>query len=213
MGEVVTRIAALFVEKTGPYANLPDVDVWDESRDARKYEGPFPVVAHPPCARWGQLANLVEARYGYAVGDDEGCFASALASVRQWGGVLEHPAISAAWPAFGLTAPHRGGWYRADELGGWTCEVDQSHFGHKARKATWLYAFGATHLPSLPWSRKNGTHSIRRMEGCNRPEIPKSERHITPLPFRDMLISIARSAQVVPSAAHEQNSRTGNTVA
>lgn len=80
------RIAALFVEKNGPYANLPDVDVWDESRDVRKYDGPFPVVAHPPCQRWGQLANMVEARYGYTVGDDGGCFKSALESVRNWGG-------------------------------------------------------------------------------------------------------------------------------
>jgi hypothetical protein len=80
-----TMIAALFVEKNGPYAGLEGVDVWDESRDARLYAGPFPVVAHPPCQRWGQLANLVEARYGYPVGDDGGCFAAALASVRKWG--------------------------------------------------------------------------------------------------------------------------------
>lgn len=186
-------IAALYVDPQGPYVGLPDVELWDEARDARLYQGPYAVVAHPPCKRWCQLASMVEARYGYAVGDDGGCFAAALASVRQWGGVLEHPAISAAWSAFDITPPHRGGWYRADNLGGWTCEVDQSHFGHKARKATWLYAFGVTHLPSLLWSRKAGTHSVRRMEGCNLPEIPKSERHITPPPFRDLLLSIARS--------------------
>jgi hypothetical protein len=33
-------IAALFVMPDGPYANRPDVDAWDESRDARKYAGP-----------------------------------------------------------------------------------------------------------------------------------------------------------------------------
>jgi len=53
-----SRMAALFVDPNGVYAGLPDVDVWDEARDARLYAGPWPVVAHPPCARWGQLANV-----------------------------------------------------------------------------------------------------------------------------------------------------------
>ena len=55
-------IAALFVDRRGCYSGLPDVDLWDESRDARLYKGPYPVVAHPPCARWCKLAGLVEAR-------------------------------------------------------------------------------------------------------------------------------------------------------
>ena len=42
-------IAALFVHKGGAYFGLPDVDPWDEARDARLYPGPHPVVAHPPC--------------------------------------------------------------------------------------------------------------------------------------------------------------------
>ena len=81
-------IAALFVEQGGVYYWRDDVDPWDEERDARKYAGPHPVVAHPPCSRWCQLAKVNEARYGHKVGDDDGCFESALASVREWGGVL-----------------------------------------------------------------------------------------------------------------------------
>ena len=73
-------IAALFVQKNGAYSGLPNVDPWDESRDARKYDGPFPVVAHPPCARWCRLAGLVEKRWGHKRGDDGGCFASASAT-------------------------------------------------------------------------------------------------------------------------------------
>lgn len=127
-------IAALFVDPRGAYAGLPDVELWDEARDARKYPGPHPVVAHPPCSRWCQLAYINEKRYGHKVGDDGGCFASALASVRRWGGVLEHPAFTYAWPAFGLPRPPRRGWQRSID-GGWTCQVSQGAYGHRARKA------------------------------------------------------------------------------
>ncbi len=85
-------IAALFVQRGGAYFGLPDIDPWDEQRDARLYQGTAPVLAHPPCARWCRLAGLVQARWGSKIGDDGGCFASALANVRRCGGVLEHPA-------------------------------------------------------------------------------------------------------------------------
>ena len=101
-------IAALFVQTGGCYFGLPDVDPWDEARDARKYAGPWPVVAHPPCSRWCKLAGLVEARWGHKRGEDGGCFKSALESVRRFGGVLEHPAYSDAWPTFALPEPNRG---------------------------------------------------------------------------------------------------------
>ena len=137
-------IAALFVQTGGAYFGLPDVEPWDEARDARLYAGPHPVVAHPPCARWCQLAGLVEARYPYLKkGEDGGCFASALASVRKWGGVLEHPAFTSAWPAYDLTEPRADGWIRTFD-GGWVCEVSQRPFGHRARKLTWLYYVGSS---------------------------------------------------------------------
>lgn len=188
-------IAALFVDPNGPYIGLPDVDPWPESRDARLYAGPHPVVAHPPCKRWSQLAALNEARYGIPRGADDGCFAAALAAVRRFGGVLEHPALSAAWAAFGLMPPNpAGGWTAADLSGGWTCRVDQSHFGHKARKATWLYACRVSWLPLLPWSRKDGEFVVATMRGeTRRKGMPKSERHLTPPAFRDILLEIARS--------------------
>src|SRR5215472_11710687 len=97
-----TTIAALYVERGGVYWDLPGVDAWDEERDARLYAGPWPVVAHPPCQRWCLLAGLVEHMYGYKRGDDGGTFAAALESVRRFGGVLEHPAYSAAWAEFDL---------------------------------------------------------------------------------------------------------------
>jgi hypothetical protein len=80
-------IAALYIDARGPYPKMADVDAWDEVRDARSYAGPFPVVAHPPCQRWGRYwSGGPSARVRRALGDDEGCFEAALAAVRRWGG-------------------------------------------------------------------------------------------------------------------------------
>jgi len=80
-------IAALFVETDGCYFGLPGVDPWDEPRDARLYAGPHPVVAHPPCQRWGRYWHGSPSNpHQFEKGDDGGCFAAALAAVRQWGG-------------------------------------------------------------------------------------------------------------------------------
>lgn len=192
-------IAALFVHRNGPYFGLSGVDPWDEARDARQYAGPHPVVAHPPCARWCRLAGLVEARWGHKRGNDGGCFASALASVRKWGGVLEHPAYSDAWPAFGLPKPSRhGGWQRG-LCGGWSCHLEQGRYGHVAKKATWLYAHG-TQLPSMRWGSELDTKSAYLVSWCanktkahdKRPRVGKAAA-ATPIEFRDALIAIAQS--------------------
>ncbi len=194
-------IAALFVQRNGCYWNLPDVDPWDEARDARLYAGPHPVVAHPPCARWCRLAGLVEARWGHKRGADGGCFASALAAVRLWGGVLEHPAYSDAWAAFGLPAPPRhGGWVRG-LCGGWSAHVEQGRYGHVAKKATWLYAFGVE-LPSLKWGHNPDQQSAALVSWCGnhvksgekRPRVGKAAAAATPPAFRELLLSMARSA-------------------
>lgn len=194
-------IAALYVETNGCYFGLPRVDPWDEARDARSYEGPHPVVAHPPCQKWGALANVNYARWGgehNRPGNDGGCFASALASVRRWGGVLEHPAKTRAWAAHALTKPSAVGWQRNDD-GGWVCEVWQSAYGHRANKATWLYAFGVESPPELNWSRLRGTHQIgfydQRGKDRNKRTLSRKEAAATPEPFRDLLISIARTAR------------------
>ncbi len=143
-------IAALFVEEDGVYAGREDVDAWGISRDARLYAGPYPIVAHPPCERWGRYwSGGPSAKVRRKLGDDGGCFASALASVRRWGGVIEHPEATHAWVAHGLPKPPKsGGWIEAP--GGWTCCVEQGHYGHAARKATWLYRTGAR-PPELIW--------------------------------------------------------------
>lgn len=203
-------IAALYVANGGVYFDLPDVDPWPEHRDARLYAGPHPVVAHPPCARWSRYWGGAPTTWPRLVlGDDDGCFAAALASVRTFGGVLEHPEGSHAWRSFALVTPPRaGGWVRADAMfghHGWTCCVEQGAYGHPARKATWLYASGVT-LPDLRWGRApgdfvrldEGLHSAeerrRRVKQGTLQRLSKVQRASTPIEFRDLLVSIARTS-------------------
>lgn len=202
-------IAALYVEPNGAYFGVADVDPWDESRDARLYCGPHPVVAHPPCQRWGRFWHgSTRKPHQFQLGDDGGCFESALAAVNKFGGVIEHPADSHAWSRFGLPRPTRfSGWQGAGE--GWTCYVEQGHYGHFSRKPTWLFVSGMKRedLPELNWSKgeqrlhpvaleRYGYAKARRIGmtamigGKNKTSI----RNTTPIPFRDVLIGIAKSA-------------------
>jgi hypothetical protein len=206
--ENLTLIAALYVETGGTYFNLQGVQPWDEEEDARGYTGPFPVVAHPPCQRWGRFWHgSTRKAHQFRLGEDKGCFASALTSVRNYGGVLEHPAGSRAWEFFGLSKPWGGsGWIKADEFGGWTCQVDQRHYGHTAPKPTWLYA-AHVDLPALDWSKSDRTPPAWMVERYGESKARKigvvamvggkdktKIRNATPPEFRDVLLSIARTA-------------------
>jgi hypothetical protein len=205
-GLAVRHVAALYVHRTGIYST-PDVapgialDLWDEARDARSYPGPHPVVAHPPCARWCALAGLVEARYPHLRrGDDGGTFAAALAAVRRWGGVLEHPAYTHAWPAHGLPTPRGWGAWQGTLCGGWVCAVAQYHYGHRAPKATWLYASGVA--PDALDPRPPPRESDAVVGYCgNRPRqrvvverLSKRESNATPADFARVLVSMAATA-------------------
>lgn len=183
-------VAALYVEAGGVYFGLDDVDPWDEARDARLYDGPHPVVAHPPCTRWSRLAAIT-GRYD---GRDGGCFAAALAAVREFGGVLEHPAHSLAWRTFDLPIPVRWGWSATLGDPGVTTEIDQWCYGHPTTKPTWLYAVvAASPVAAMRWDEPPpGTPGHEDMHGGGSQHM----RSRTPVSFRDVLIEMARSARV-----------------
>lgn len=189
-------IAALFIQKGGVYDGWPWIDAWDKNRDARKYNGQYPVIAHPPCQLWGAMAAVNYARWGgnhNKPGNDGGCFKSALDSVNRCGGVLEHPAKTRAWMTYGLEKPEKEGWKKSGK--GWVCEVWQSAYGHRANKATWLYYVGNRKPFELIFDRKKGTHQIgfydQRGKEKNKPTLGKKEANATPLAFRDELIKLA----------------------
>lgn len=199
-------VAVLFARSDSVYKSMPECDVWDIERDARKWPGGAPVVAHPPCKRWSSLNNLVLARYPhraeeFAHGNDGGLFRLALSHVRAWGGVLEHPAYSRAWSTFDLPRPAQGVWQRG-VCGGWSIEIDQAAFGHIARKRTWLYAFGM--VPPAPpgaatdpgrrvrvYRRRNADGSWSRTDQGKTSEITHAAAEHTPPAFARWLVDLA----------------------
>lgn len=203
-------IAALFVETGGPYFGLPNVDPWDVARDARKYAGPYPVVAHPPCERWGRYWSGGPSAHGkFTKGDDGGCFESALRAVRLFGGVLEHPEATHAWAAFGLPRPLTHGGWSSTHGNEFVCQVEQGNYGHAARKKTWLFCVPGWQKtpPPLRWGASRG---IRLDEGFHSNEerrlarargvpplkrLTKAQRIHTPPEFRDVLIAIAEECR------------------
>ena len=185
-------VAALYVDPRGPYPRMIDVDCWDESRDARMYDGPWPVVAHPPCRNWGSLKHL-------ATGDDSDCGPRAVEQVRLFGGVLEHPARSSLFRSCGMPEPGE----LPDTFGGRAVEICQVDFGHVARKRTWLYVVGTSTLPPMPaprepthWVSGGRKHQRKGSGGVVPPGIKvcsAQQRRRTPPAFAEWLITIARS--------------------
>ena len=199
----MSTVAALFVSPTGPYFGRPDVDPWDEARDARLYVGNLPVVAHPPCQLWVNLAAVNWKRYKrqtpawYPGGTDEGCFEAALNSLFTHCGVLEHPAFSWAWREFELPTPlygdHGHGW-TSNANGLWVCEVWQSAYGHRAQKRTWLLYVGKQPPFELRWERPAGTHQVGWFDR-EKPTVGKREAYETPPAFAETLIALARHSR------------------
>lgn len=200
---------ALFVDPKGIYPKLLGAEnCWDESRDAREFRGPGPVVAHPPCQLWTARATVNFKRYpkeknrpAYAGGDDGGCFAFAVAAARAFGGVVEHPAQTRAWGYFGLPTPERNRWTHfswsdSDDPGlghAAVCEVSQCAYGHRARKRTWLLYSGKRPPFELDWLEPPYTHQIGHDSKMKRPRpsLGKREACATPRAFAEVLIHLA----------------------
>lgn len=186
----MTTVAVLFARSDSVYKGLAGTDVWDQDRDALKWPGGAPIVAHPPCGPWGRLAQFCKKP------PEQRAFALwAVNQVRLNGGALEHPATSKLWPEARLPEP---GEY--DAWDGFTMVIDQFWFGHRASKRTRLYICGTTPAALPEYSLKIGeapcvvdtARGIGKGHPNFRPCITKPEREHTPIALAEWLLSTAR---------------------
>lgn len=182
----MSTVAVLFARADSNYKPMQMCDVWDAERDARRWPGGSAVIAHPPCRAWGRLRHFAKPRP-----DEKELALFAVEQVRRWGGVLEHPKASTLWDAAGLPKPGRA----PDQWGGYTIEVRQCDWGHKAEKLTWLYIVGVEpdDLPIMP-PPGVPTGVVKPQRGVPRDLkcITKAEREHTPEPFCIWLVNLAR---------------------
>lgn len=200
-----SQVAVLFARADSVYKALPGCDVWDAERDARRWPGGAPIVAHPPCRAWGRLRYFAKPRP-----DEKDLALFAVSQVRRWGGVLEHPKGSSLWKVAGLPPPDGS----IDEHGGWTLSLRQSWWGHRAEKETWLYIVGCDRPPPMPIRAGLPTHVVtssartKRVDGVRlrkgmpgwRPGMHTEEREHTPADFAAWLVELARRCRPVGPA-------------
>lgn len=181
---MMETVSILFARQDSIYKALPGCDVWDIDRDARTFDGPGPVVAHPPCRAWGRLRAFANPRP-----DERNLGRLAVALVREFGGVLEHPAGSTLWASQAIPLPGK-----RDQFGGWTLQAPQKWWGHKAEKETWFYIVGCEpgDIPTLPIILGEASHVIQsRKRRDHRPHVTKAEREHTPLELAKWLVELA----------------------
>lgn len=183
-------IAALYVDsRRGPYPHIEGVDCWDEARDATLYDGPYPVVCHPPCGHYG--------RYHQRCKDDGHTGPIAVAQVRKFGGVLKQPRHSKLWTLCSIPKPGAA----PDEFGGYSIDIEQGDWGHRAQKGTWLYVVGCHpgNLPLIPPRRPPPVMPASAGKTRGILELmSKTSRHLTPPAFAEWLVDVARRCHVAP---------------
>lgn len=185
-------VAILFARTDSCYKTLPGVEVFDAERDARTYDGPYPIVAHPPCRAWGRLRAFSNHRP-----DERNLGRLAVALVREFGGVLEHPAGSTLWAAQRLPQPG----IPRDAYGGWTLAAPQMWWGHRAEKKTWFYIVGCapSDLPTMPIVLGDAPCVVQSKKNAvdgGRPHITKSEREHTPINLANWLVELAKRCNI-----------------
>lgn len=167
------KTTVLFTRTNSIYNEL-NTDTWDINRDATNYTGNDPVIAHPPCRAWGNFSQWAKPREG-----EKMLAVWATKLIQKNGGVLEHPKTSKIWETMKLPKPGQ-----IDKYGGWTLNIDQYWFGHRAIKNTTLYIVGTAqrNIPDIPIKFR---YLITPVE-----QMGKQEREATPKELAKWLIKL-----------------------
>lgn len=134
-------VAILGANKNSIYKQLQNVEVYDECRDLRNYDGPWPVVAHPPCRGYSAfMRHWAKPKPG-----EKGLALFCIQRIKDYGGVLEHPAHSRLFTeVLGIRPGQPDGTFQC-------VEINQSWFGYPTKKRTWLLMPKNYVLPQMPF--------------------------------------------------------------
>jgi hypothetical protein len=185
-------ITALCVRKDSVYKKL-GCDCYDAQRDMNTWPGGNAIIAHPPCGQWGRFAQFA------TVNESEKELAlTCISLVRQWGGILEHPAASKifGYPSSEIILPLPG---LRDKWGGYTICVNQHWWGHRCEKKTLLYICGCEEkeLPPIPinFDAIQCVISPCKTKAGNFPNgkktLSKAQRDKTPIDLARWMIEVA----------------------
>ena len=183
-------VSVLCCRRDSEYKRISGVDVFDQVRNARWFEGSNALVCHPPCGPWsGHCSHQAKGELGER---SLGPFCVSL--LRRNGGVLEHPAHSRLWGWEGLPEPGHG----VDGVE-WSIEIEQGLFGYRlTRKRTWICFFGVRSRDVPAWSLSLWSEGgeERRWQGSS-----ERQRSLTVLEFGEWLVSAAERS--VPPGKRE----------
>jgi hypothetical protein len=175
-------VAALCVSRRSVYKSIYGVEAFDVIRDARTFAGGMPIVAHPPCRAWSATC----AHQSKATPEEKALTPWAVDQLRQWGGVLEHPAGSRLWAELDLPKPGE------PERGGlWALALDQFWFGDTRPKKTWLLFAGVSKGEIEYPLRLRVTGEVNAWD-----KLSKTRRAATSPAMAFWLVDIARRSRV-----------------
>lgn len=121
-------ISILCTHLKSNYLKIPNLDIWDEHRNAYNFTGHNLIICHPPCAQWSRMHHFAR------INPIEKELANfCMIKVKSNGGIFEHPAGSSIFKHHGIPRSK-------------IISVDQHWWGFPGRKRTYLFF---NHVPVL----------------------------------------------------------------
>lgn len=145
-------ITILCAQDDSNYYKIPDLNIYNKSRNAYTYSGNDIIIAHPPCQQWSKLRwraneNKLEKELAYY------CYEL----VNKNGGILEHPVGSNFFKTVNANTKN-------------IYTVNQTWWNFPAEKRTLLYVHNVKLLPVYNSPGKI-TRSIQNMDTSQRSKM------------------------------------------